>query len=198
MAWNSFYCAAGIAKTLALPFYRGAEGAAHVPPGGCIVAAERGGAFDAAFLALAYAGIRLRPLHLFVREEAFSRWPAGWMLRSARAIPFREGGGEDRARMLRTALGWLAAGEAAGVFLHESTRPDAALLALESGVPVVPAAIAGPGRRAGVRFGRPVTLMEKERRYAVLPRSERAVLADNLGYRILRAVGELSGRECRE
>lgn len=211
MAWKSFYLAAGMVKAAALPFYRGAEGAAHIPPGACLIAANHSSFFDGPLLALAYAEARHAPLHMIAYEEPFAHWAFGWFLRSARAIPFRRGDRTSQAKMLRTALGWLAAGEAVGIFpeahINQKSvlarpRPGAALLALESGAPVVPAAVTGTAtgakRRVTIRFGRPVPLLEKERRYAALPRDERKILVKNLGYRIMRAIGELSGRECAE
>ncbi len=220
MARKSLYLAAGILSTFALPYYDGADGAANIPDGPCIIAANHSSFLDGPLLALAYCRATLRPLHMIAYEEPFSHWLMGWILRSGRAIPFRRGDRASQARMLATALGWLAAGEAVGIFpeahinsypLLGRPRPGAALLALESGVPVVPAAITGsdkalppgrrlpvPGRRVKVRFGSPVALFEKERRYAELPKGERRMLVKNLGYRIMRAIGELSGRECRE
>lgn len=220
MAWKSFYLAAGMVKTAGLPFFRGATGTAHIPQGACLIAANHSSFLDGPLLALAYAEARLKPLHMIAYEEPFAHPLLGWILRSGRAIPFRRGDRASQARMLRTALGWFAAGEAVGIFpeahinrraVLARPRPGAALLALEAGVPVVPAAVTGsaealprgrllpvPGRRVRVAFGRPVPLLEKECLYASLPPEDRRILAANLGYRIMRAIGELSGRECRE
>ncbi len=209
MAWNTFYIAAGAAKILCLPFLplRGTEGGRHIPDSPCIIAANRSSAFDAALLALAHAEAKKTPLHILADEHCSLQW----FLRRGGSIPPGD---------LKTALGWLAAKGPVGIFpegkvnaapVPEHPPPAAALLALESGVPVVPAAIIGSdrafprgkrlpvfGRRVRVCFGRPVPLMEKERRYASLPRDERANLISNVGYRIMRAIGELAGRECGE
>ncbi len=220
MAWKSFYLAAGMVKTAALPFYRGAEGARHLPEEACIVAANHSSFLDGPLLALAYAEARLKPLHMIAYEDPFRHWLMGWILRSGGAIPFRRGDRASQGRMLGTALGWLAAGEAVGIFpeAHINPRPrlgrpraGVSLLALESGAPIIPAAIIGsdralppgrrwprPGRGVVVRFGRPVGLLEKETFYAELPPDERNMLVKNLGYRVMRAIGELAGRECRE
>lgn len=220
MAWKSFYLAAGIVKTLSLPLCRGAEGTRHIPEGACIVAANHSSFLDGPLLALAYAEVRLRPLHMIAYGEPFRHWLMGWILRSGGAIPFRRGDARSQGRMLETALGWLAAGEAVGIFPEAHinrrprlgrARPGVSLLALESGAPIVPAAIIGsdrafpPGSRwprfgcdAVVRFGRPVGLLEKETFYAELPADERRMLVKNLGYRVMRAIGELSGREWEE
>lgn len=220
MAWKSYYLAAGVISTVALPFFDGSSGEANLPDGPCIVAANHSSFLDGPLLALAYCRARLRPLHMIAYEEPFNHWLMGWILRSGGCIPFKRGDRASQGKMLATALGWLAAGEAVGIFpeghinqkpLLNRARPGAALLALESGVPVIPAAIAGSDKmmplgktlprlsaKVHISFGRPVALMEKERLYRRLPAEERAVLVRNLGYRIVHAIGQLSGRECRE
>lgn len=221
MAWKSFYLAAGIVSTVAVPFFEGFENAGNVPDGPCIIAANHSSFLDGPLLALAYAKAKLKPLHMIAYEEPFHHWLMGWILRCGGAIPFKRGDRASQAQMLATALGWLKAGEAAGIFPEGHinprpqmgrARPGAALLALETGLPIIPTAILGssvlmpPGKRfpslgkprVRVQFGRPVPLMDKERLYAQLPADERAVLVKNLGYRIVRAIGLLMGREVRE
>ena len=217
MAWKSFPLAAGIVSTAALPFYAGSAGGANLPDGPCIVAANHSSFVDGPLLALAYAGEKFRPLHMIAYEEPFGHWLMGWILRSAGAIPFRRGDRASQGRMLATALGWLAAGEAVGVFPegHVNQAPrlgrprrGAALLALESGLPVIPAAIIGsretlpvgalfprPFRKARVCFGLPIALFPKELAYAGSSPGERKTMIANLGFRIMRAIAELAGRE---
>ncbi len=219
MAWKSFYLSAGIVSTAALPFYSGSEGAAGLPDGPCIVAANHSSFLDGPILALAYAREKLRPLHMIAYEEPFRHWLMGWILRSGGCIPFKRGDRRSQGRMLGRALGWLGAGEAVGIFPEGHINPGpalgrprsgAALLALESGRPLIPAAILGsvsafppgarlprPGRRVRVVFGRPVLLAPKEERYASLPREERLAMVKNLNYRLMAAIGRLSGREWR-
>lgn len=220
MAWKSFYLAAGIISTAAMPFYSGFEGGGNLPDGPCLVAANHSSYLDGPILTLAYCQAKLRPLHMIAYEEPFDHWLMGWILRSGGCIPFRRNDRLSQGKMLSTALGWMAAGEAVGIFpeghinqrpLLNRSRPGAALLALESGVPIIPAAIVGsdrimprgsslprPAPRARVLFGRPLPLMEKELQYRNLPADDRQMLVRNLGYRIMRAIGMLSGRECRE
>jgi 1-acyl-sn-glycerol-3-phosphate acyltransferase len=217
---KSFYLAAGMVKIASLPFFHSASGMAHIPQGACLIAANHSSFLDGPLLALAYAEARKLPLHMIAYEEPFRQWLFGWILRSGGAVPFRRGDRAGQGRMLQTALGWLGAGEAVGIFpeahinrgeILGRPRPGAALLALETGVPVVPAAIRGsaaafppgkrfpvPGRRVRIEFGRPVVLLEKELLYAALPGDERKLLIKNLSYRIMRAIADLSGRECRE
>lgn len=220
MAWKSFYLAAGIINTVALPFYAGSVGAANLPDGPCIVAANHSSFLDGPLLALAYANARKKPLHMIAYSEPFRHWLMGWILRCGKAIPFERGHRGSQYAMLTQALGWLARDEAVGIFPEghinprprlNRPRPGAALLALESGVPIIPANICGsveamppgvsfpkPGRRITVRFGPPVPIFTKERDYVHLPADERAGMIKNLGYRIMTAIGIMSGRERHE
>ncbi len=220
MAWKSFYFSAGIVSVAALPFYAGSSGGAGLPDGPCIIAANHSSFLDGPLLALAYARSKLRPLHMIAYEEPFRHWLMGYILRSGGCIPFRRGDRSSQGRMLESALGWLAAGEAVGIFpeghinprpVLGRPRPGAALLALETGLPLIPAAILGsvrafppgaklprPGRPVRVAFGLPVRLAPKEERYASLCREERVALIKNLGYRLMAAIGALTGREWAE
>ncbi|MCD8141041.1 MAG: 1-acyl-sn-glycerol-3-phosphate acyltransferase [Planctomycetaceae bacterium] len=220
MAWKSYYLAAGVISTVALPFFDGVENAGNLPDGPCIVAANHSSFLDGPLLALAYCRVRLKPLHMIAYEEPFHHPLMGWILRSGGAIPFRRGDRASQAKMLATALGWMKAGEAVGIFPEghinprprmNRARPGAALLALETRLPIIPTAIIGssevmpPGKRlprlgprVKVHFGRPVPLMDKEYLYRRLPKDERAQMIKNLGHRIVRAIGMLSGREVKE
>lgn len=218
MAWKSFYLSAGIVGTAAIPVYEGMSGGANVPRGPCIVVANHSSFLDGPLLAWAYCQAKLKPLHFIAYEEPFQHWLMGWVLRSAGCIPFRRGDRNSQAKMLHTALGWLAAGEAVAVFPegHINQKPrlnrprsGAALLALESGVPLIPTAIMNSDKmlpvgksiprvcspRVRVAFGRPIPLLEKELLYHSLPRDERQMLIKNLGIRIIRAIGKMTGRE---
>lgn len=218
MAWKSFYMTAGIVGTVALPFYEGMTGGANLPQGPCVVVANHSSFLDGPLLAWAYCQARLKPLHMIAYEEPFHHWLMGWVLRSGGCIPFRRGDRGSQAAMLRTALEWIAAGEAVGLFPegHINQKPrlnrprlGAALLALESGAPLVPAAILGSDKmlpvgkriprigspRIQIKFGRPIPLLEKEKLYSRLPHDERQMLIKNLGIRIIRAIGRMTGRE---
>lgn len=217
MAWRSFYLSAGVVCTVTAPFYAGTMGAGYLPDGPCIVAANHSSFLDGPFLAAAYARAKFKPLHMIAYEEPFRNWFMGYFLRSGRCIPFQRGNRQSQAVMLKTALGWLAAGEAVGVFPEghinqkprlKRPRPGAALLALETGRPVIPAAIIGssatlplaarvprPWRRVHIRFGSPVLMFEKERQYKQLPRNERKKMAADFGYRIMTAIGLLANKE---
>lgn len=216
MAWKSFYLAYGMVAAAAAPFYAGSSGGSHLPDGPCLIAANHSSFLDGPLLALAYAGEKLKPLHVVAYSEPFRHWLMGWILRSSHCIPFRRGDRRSQYEMLELALGWLGAGEAVGIFPEghinqrrslNRPRRGAALLALETGVPVIPAAILGstralplgarfprPGRMIRVVFGPPVELLGKERSYRVAPSDERSAMVGNVSYRIMRAIGALAKR----
>lgn len=218
MAWKSFYLSAGMVGTAALPVYEGMTGGANVPQGPCIIVANHSSFLDGPLLAWAYCQARLKPLHMIAYEEPFHNWLMGWILRSGGCIPFRRGDRKSQIKMLHAALGWLNANEAVGLFPEghinqkprlNKPRPGAALLALETGAPLIPTAILGSSAmlpigktfpritkpRIRVVFGRPIPLLEKEMLYSSLPRDERQMLIKNLGFRIIRAIGKMTGRE---
>ncbi len=220
MAWKSFYLAKGIMTVAALPFFAGATGTEYLPDGPCIVTGNHSSYLDGPLLAVAYAAAKQRPLHMIAYEEPFRHWLMGWILRSGGCIPFRRGDRRSQSDMLRTALGWLAAGEAVGLFPEghinqrerlNRPRPGAAMLALESRMPIIPVAITGsaralprgsrypkPLRNVRLRFGPPVMLLRKEMDYPHLSRVERKEMIENLGFRIMTAIGLLAGRKYSE
>lgn len=106
-----------------------------------------------------------RNVRFMAKEELFRDKVFGSYLRALGAFPVRRGK-PDRVA-LRTALGILSEGGVLGMF-PEGTRsrtgelgkpePGAAVIAIKSGAPVVPAAIVGvyrAGGRVKVRFGKP-------------------------------------------
>lgn len=216
MAWKSFYAATGLVCAAALPVYSGSEGTEFIPKGPCVIAANHSGFLDGPLLALAYARALYTPLHMIAYSEPFAHWLWGWILRSGKCIPFGRGSRASQAAMLRTALGWLKAGEAVGIFPEghinhrqrlNKPRSGAAMLALEAGVPIVPATVRGsaeclpPGtwvpqkfRAIRVCFGQPVELMEKEYEYRWLDREQRRAMIDNVSYRVMSAISVMCGK----
>lgn len=110
-----------------------------------------------------------RQVHFMAKRELFEIPVFGQALRALGAFPVNRGKA-DRAA-IRAALSVLEAGKILGIF-PEGTRSTTgqlgdffngtALLALKSGAPVVPAAIAGSyrERRLSLRFGRPFKVQE--------------------------------------
>ncbi|MDA8146278.1 MAG: lysophospholipid acyltransferase family protein [Thermaerobacter sp.] len=109
-----------------------------------------------------------RQLRFMAKQELFGVPFLGRAIRAVGAFAVRRGEADREA--LRHALRLLEAGEAVGVFPEGTRSPDgslrafhdgAALLALKSGCPVVPARIDGAytwGGRITVTFGAPFSL----------------------------------------
>ena len=127
-----------------------ARGTEHVPREGAIlVVANHSSILDPPLV----GGMAPRPLCYLAKEELFRIPLFGRFIRGLNARPLKRDGADPRA--LRTALRLLEDGQALLVF-PEGTRGDegtlrapkagAALLAVLSGVPVVPAYVQGSGR----------------------------------------------------
>lgn len=163
--------------SLSRPFVKGlfrlrAEGVENVPQeGGFVLAANHLSNFDPWPL-----GIPLFPqryLRFMAKSELFW-WPLGPIIKSGGAFKVRRGEGDLEA--MRTAIDLVRQGHAVVMFPHGTrarkglvkrhqprTHSGAARIALEAGVPLVPAALAGTDRlsRFGplrVRYGRPIDL----------------------------------------
>jgi 1-acyl-sn-glycerol-3-phosphate acyltransferase len=171
---SPFYLFVG---AISLPVLHGlyrlhAEGVENVPAeGGCVLAANHTSNFDPWPL-----GLPLWPrryLRFMAKSELF--WgPVGPLIKAGGGFPVRRGEGDREA--METAVGLAREGHVVVMFpegtrrtkglrkKHEA-RPHtgAARIALEAGVPLVPAAIAGTGRlsrleRLRVRYGNPIPL----------------------------------------
>jgi 1-acyl-sn-glycerol-3-phosphate acyltransferase len=154
------------------------EGLENVPRSGAYLAvANHCSNLDPLFVGWAVGHRTGRVLHFMAKEE-MRRWPLiGFLARNAGVFFVRRGEGDRGAQ--RVALELLEAGRPIGVFpegtrsrdgqLREA-RAGAALLAMRTGVPVVPVGIAGthqifPGRsrwphrsRVTIRIGEPFQL----------------------------------------
>jgi 1-acyl-sn-glycerol-3-phosphate acyltransferase len=148
-----------------------ASGVEHLPDGGFVISANHTSNLDPWPL-----GLPLWPrrqLHFMGKVELFNR-VLGPMLRAGGAFPVRRGRGDMEA--MRTAVELARAGRAVAIFPEGTRRvkgrrrkfqakphTGAARVALEAGVPLVPAAVAGTDRlsRLGplrVVYGPPVEL----------------------------------------
>lgn len=159
------------------------QGAEHLPQDGpVLLVANHVSVIDP--IGLAVAGYRMgRRLRFLALATLFAAPVQGWLLRVTRMIPVHRGGGVER--MVADALPALAQGQAVLVYPEgrivrpgepSVARPGVGLLALRSGVTVVPVATwgLGPGqgtglpgrglrgrglrRRAGISLGAPVDL----------------------------------------
>lgn len=154
---------------LRLAFRLRVTGREHVPDGGCVLAANHWSNFDPWPL-----GIPLFPrrfLRFMAKKELF--WPPlGWIIRAGGAFPVDRGTGDLQA--LQTAAELCRSGHAVVMFPEGTRRSKgirkrhaprwhtgAARIALDAGVPLVPAAISGTDRlrRLGslrVAYGEPI------------------------------------------
>ena len=155
------------------------SGREHIPDGGCVLAANHWSNFDPWPL-----GIPLFPhrfLRFMAKKELF--WPPlGWIIRAGGGFQVDRGAGDLEA--LETAVELCRAGHAVVMFPEGTRRSKgmrkrhaprwhsgAARIALDAGVPLVPAAIAGTDRlsrlgRLRVAYGAPVEtgdLLDRDR-----------------------------------
>lgn len=167
-----YYFGRWVVRLLLLVFARcEVKGTENVPPSGSlIVIANHLHNADPPILGAAIP----RPIHFMAKEELFRSWPGRYFVRSLGAFPVRRGGRDRRA--LATAQAVLKHGMALAMF-PEGTRSKtaqlqpaflgSAMVALQSGAPVLPVGITGSEKlRAGlfhrprvvVNIGRPFTL----------------------------------------
>jgi 1-acyl-sn-glycerol-3-phosphate acyltransferase len=164
-------------------------GVEHVPAGGCVLAANHISNFDPWPL-----GIPLYPerwLRFMAKSELYFP-PISWILRAGGAFPVRRGRADADA--IETAVELCRQGEIVVMFPEGTRRKKgmrkkyvarphtgAARIALEAGVPLVPAAMVGADRlirlgRIRVAYGPPIEvgdLGEREPREAAQVATER-------------------------
>ncbi len=154
------------------------EGLEHVPAtGGFLVVANHCSNFDPPTLGWAVGHRTGRIIHFMAKQE-MAGWPLiGWLARQSGVFFVRRGAGDRGAQ--RLALELLSSGSSLGLFPEGTRSPDgrlgegragAALLAIRTGVQVLPVGIAGthaifPGRsrwphrsRVTIRIGAPFRL----------------------------------------
>jgi 1-acyl-sn-glycerol-3-phosphate acyltransferase len=129
-------------------------GAEHIPTAGpAIIASNHIGFLDFVFLGLA-ARERDRLVRFMTIQEAFRHWLAGPLLRGMHHIPVDRGGG-NAAAALDHALRALEAGEVVGLhpesrisrsLVPQAGKTGAARMALQTGAPLIPAAVWGTQR----------------------------------------------------
>src|ERR671933_814981 len=147
------------------------RGAEHVPAsGGAIICSNHVSYFDFTFLGLA-ALPQHRMVRFMAKSGVFGHWFAGPFMRAMRHIPVDRAAG---AAAFEAAIRALKDGEVVGVFPEatisssftvKDLKAGAARMAVDAGVPVVPAAVWGGHRVAtkhhpvDLRRGVPVTVL---------------------------------------
>ncbi len=152
------------------------EGREHIPTtGAAVVAANHQSFCDSLFIPLV---IRRRVTYL-AKAEYFDKMRTAWFFRAVGQIPIHRGGGDASARALETAREVLGEGGLVALYPEGTRSTDGnvhrgrtgvARLALECGVPVIPAGISGtdaiqprgsrmlrPFKAVTIRFGPPMT-----------------------------------------
>jgi 1-acyl-sn-glycerol-3-phosphate acyltransferase len=162
-----------LGRPLRLAFEIEIQGAASIPTGPVILAANHRSFMDSLFL----ASVVDRPISFLAKAEYFDRRATAWMFRSTGQIPLRRGSPAGARRALEEAGEVLAAGGVVGVYPEGTRSRDGRLqrghlgparLALSTGAPIVPVGLMGTehvqapgqrlprlGRRVTVRFGLP-------------------------------------------
>ncbi|MGY1605324.1 lysophospholipid acyltransferase family protein [Geodermatophilus sp. SYSU D00815] len=147
------------------------RGSEHVPAtGGAIICSNHVSFFDFTFLGLA-ALPRHRLVRFMAKAAVFEHWFAGPFMRAMRHIPVDRKAG---AAAFESAVRALKDGEVVGVFPEatisrsftvKELKAGAARMAVDAGVPVVPAAVWGgqriatKGHKVVLRRGVPVTVV---------------------------------------
>ena len=147
------------------------RGSEHVPTtGGAIICSNHVSFFDFTFLGLAALPQR-RMVRFMAKAAVFGHWSAGPFMRAMRHIPVDRKAG---AAAFESAVRALKDGEVVGVFPEatisrsftvKDLKAGAARMALDAGVPVIPAAVWGgqriatKGHKVQWRRGVPVTVI---------------------------------------
>jgi 1-acyl-sn-glycerol-3-phosphate acyltransferase len=186
---------------------------ARVPPlpltpgRGAIIISNHRSSIDPLFVQV----VSRRVIHWMVAREYCEHWAFGWFLRQAQVIPVSRAGLDAAAT--RTAMRLVAEGHWVGMFpegrinmtdqLMLPGRPGAVLVALKTGVPILPCYIAGAPyagtdlspflmpARVTVRFGEPIDFSGYEEGTA----TGDAVHVGVLLVHAMRAIARLAGRE---
>jgi len=180
-----------------------ARGMEHIPETGpMLIVANHSSFLDPPLI----GGMAPRQLTFLAKAELFKVPGLGWLISHLGAYPVKRDGPDMAA--LRTTQRALAEGRAVLVF-PEGTRgdegvlrpakPGAALLAVQTGVPVVPAYVSGSGRAwpRGRRLPRPAKVVVTFGPPLRFPRAvgpQRKVQYETASREMMAAIGELKDR----
>lgn len=167
---NRFWRAIGVVARLLFARLLGwqitVEGLEHVPDdGGAVLAFNHHGYVDVVFVGWGPVIELRRPVRFLAKAELFRHWSSGWLMRAAGCVPVerRASGGSSRAHAYAAAVEALGRGELVAVAPEQTIsdsyellpfKPGAARMAVEAGVPIVPAI--GWGSHRAVPRGRGV------------------------------------------
>jgi len=173
--WVYWTFRAFVQPALHLYFRIRRTGREHIPAGKVILAANHRSFLDPFVIGTCLR----RPIYFLAKSEIFDSKAIGWFLNCLGAFPVRRGESDEQS--MATALALLERGEAVVIFPEGTRRRSGPLqepkrgvgrLALESGAPVIPIALAGTERaRRGWRI-RPVRVNIRCERPLSYPRVE--------------------------
>ena len=182
--------------------------------GSVIIASNHSSLLDGALLTAMLNMQRLSPCHVIVQQESFKEDFFGYILRCGKCIPVDRQSRGSIASMFGLALAYLQKGERVLIFPEghlnngESLRlprPGAALLALESGAPILPVGLRGTRNilpfagkfnlfaRAEIHYGKLIDTTALSREYQTADKARRSELVASLSYLMMAQLGELSG-----
>lgn len=198
-------------------FLRDFQGIENLPPKGrpAIIAVNHSSLLDGLMICAEFSWRTRRPFHPLVTADGFENPLYGWILRCTKAVPIDRKDARNTELALRTLLGYLARGEQITIFPEghlnngqsmRLPRPGMALLALESGAPVYPCGLRGtadvypPGgklrwrKAVEIHLGTPLETREMSARYHSAPAAERKQIVNELSYKVMARIAELSGQ----
>ena len=213
-----FYLTTAGTKLATSLFSKSVTGVENLPKGAYVIAANHRSLVDGVIVVNEFNRVRRSPIHMIAYEEPFFHPLWGPLLRISGCLPFNRGDKDSRANVLKLALGFLREGEPVAIFPEghlspsnkmRRSRPGVAILALESGLPVVPVGLRGTekvlppnggrlkvfGRQASIEIGKPVYLDEESRNYLSCQCSKRRqAILSGAGDKVMRAIAALSGQ----
>lgn len=198
------------------PFLKSVSGKEHVPlHGAFLMAANHTSLLDGPILTSWMNCHRFSPTHTISHHEPFEHWFFRWLLGGARCICLKRGDPENGIAVLELSLAYLAQGEAIGIFPEgrinmaphlRRFRPGLAILALESGAPILPVGIRGATevlppnggrfqfkRAVELHIGAPIPMQKEAARYHDSDAGERDRLIQQTLDRASDAIARLAG-----
>jgi 1-acyl-sn-glycerol-3-phosphate acyltransferase len=200
-----------------LPLAHHAEGAENLPKGAFIAAVNHRSFLDGVLVVNELNRILRKPVHMISYAEMEHFPIAGKFMTFAGCIYFDRSSMQSRAEVLKQALGFLKINEPVGVFPEARLsvtgkmrrgRPGAAVLALESGVPVVPIGLKNTekiiepgtgkfrfGTRASMEIGFPLDFSPLQDKFLNGTQQEREGVILKVTNSIMLSIAKLSGQE---